>query len=272
MNLQDSLFFANYTELSLHECGREKCKPDKVITNDPKAYHLFHYVLYGSGVFSDDVHTFELKKGDLFYIPPGKSAHYHPNKTDPWIYVWIGFGGSRAEKYLQRMGISEQHPIYRDHKSMELKPLFNDLADKYNHSKVLGIDSLSVFLTILHKMMTSEHDQDFLLTAGQTHVREAKQFIENNFQFQVKVTEIADSLSLNPNYLTNLFRAELGISPKRYLSEYRVYKACQMLSGEDVPIKDVAKRVGYPNPLHFSSEFKKIKGVSPSEYRLHNKL
>ncbi len=272
MNLQDSLFLADYTEVSLHECGREKCKAEKVVRNDEKEYHLFHYILYGSGTLVYEDHTYHLKKGDLFYISPGKSGLYYPNPNDPWIYTWIGFAGEKIDKYLQRIGLSDTNPIYRDNKHLELKPLFNDLADKYNHSKFLGIESLAIFLNIIYRMMVSEHKQDFILTARQTHIREAKQFIHNNFQFNVKITDIADSLSLNPNYLANIFKAELGISPKKYLTDYRIYQACQMLSNEETNIQDIARRVGYSNPLHFSAEFKKTKGISPTIYRKQNKL
>lgn len=272
MNGNDRLLEAHFDELALYECGREKCQVGKVIRNDMKAYHLFHYILYGSGTFVFRDETHHLKKGDLFYIPPGESAIYYPSKHDPWIYAWIGFNGSRSEEYLRRIGLNEFQPIYHDYKDLVLKPLFNDLADKYNHSKFLSIESLAVFLNILYKMMIFEHEEDVLLTPKQTHIRMAKQFIENNFQFPIKVTDIADSLSLSPNYLANIFKQELNISPKQYLIDYRMQKACQYLSSSDMQIQDVAKRVGYPKPLHFSAEFKRVKGISPSRYRSMNQL
>ena len=272
MNGNDALLVANFNELALYECGREKCQVGKVIKNDVKSYHLFHYVLYGSGTFVFREETHHLKKGDLFYIPPGESAVYYPSKHDPWIYTWIGFAGDRAEDYLKRIGLNEYQPIYHDNKDLVLKPLFNDLADKYNHSRFLNIECLAVFLNILYKMMIINHEEDVMLTPKQTHIRMAKQFIENNFQFQIKITDIADSLSLSPNYLANIFKEELGISPKQYLIEYRMQKACQYLTSSEMLIQDIAKRVGYPNPLHFSAEFKRMKHVSPTIYKNTNQL
>lgn len=272
MNQADNLLLANYTELSLHECGREKCQPGKVITLDVKSYHLFHYVLYGSGTFIYKERTYQLKKGDMFYIPPGESALYYPSENNPWIYTWIGFSGTKSDLYLKRIGIAETRPIYQDSKELGLKPLFNELADRYNHSQFLSIECLAIFMNILYKMMIADHSEDVILTPKQTHIRMAKQFIENNFQFKIKVTDVADALSLSPNYLANIFKEELGISPKQYLIEYRMQKASQLLSNGEMTIKDVAKRVGYANPLHFSAEFKRIKRMSPTQYKNQNEL
>lgn len=50
----ETLFLANYEEVSLHECGKEICKPDKLVIFDQKPYHMFHYVTHGSGTFIYD--------------------------------------------------------------------------------------------------------------------------------------------------------------------------------------------------------------------------
>jgi AraC-like DNA-binding protein len=272
MNRNNPLLTADFSELVLHECGREKCQPGKIIKNDVKNYHLFHYILYGHGTFVFQGQTYQLKKGDLFYIPPGEQAIYYPSKQNPWIYTWIGFAGNRTSAFLSRVGLDANHPIYQDGKDLPLKPLFNELADTYNHAKYLNLECLAVFLNIVYKMMILNHESDVMLTPQQSHIRMAKQFIENNFQFPIKIYDIADSLSLSPNYLANIFKQELGLSPKQYLIEYRIQKACQYLSSSDSLIKDIAKRVGYKNPLHFSNEFKRIKQVSPTEYKKHNQL
>lgn len=272
MNDTNGILKADFKDLTLNECGREKCQPGKVITNDVKAYHLFHYILYGSGTFVFQDKVYNLKKGDLFYIPPGETAKYYPKEGNPWIYTWVGFSGERSNYFINRLGLSYANPIYKDTKSYDLNQMFNELADKYNYSKYLSIELLSVFLNILYKMIIVNHEDEIILSARQTHIRMARQFIENNFQFKIKIIDIADSLSISPNYLANIFKQELGKSPKQVLTEYRMQKACNLLTNTRLNIAETAKRVGYPNPLHFSAEFKKIKGVSPKKYKIHNGL
>ena len=272
MIIRDPLLDASFEELALHECGREKCQVGKVIKNDKKSYHLFHYVLNGGGTFVYNDETYKLYKGSIFYIPPGEQAIYYPDEDNPWIYSWVGFSGERSEEFLNRLRLNEENVIYHDSGDLPLKPMFNDLADKYNHSKYLNLECLAIFMNILYKMTITDHEDDVILSPKQSHIRMAKEFIANNFQFKIKVTDIADSLSLSPNYLANIFKEILGISPKQYLTEYRMQKACQYLSSQDIMIKDVAKRVGYPNALHFSAEFRRIKNMSPTMYQHTNKL
>lgn len=267
MDYSKELYLANFKDLSLHESGKERCQPGKVIQLDIKDYHLFHYIASGAGTFIFGGQIYHLKKGDLFYIPPHMTAKYYPNETNPWTYVWVGFNGTKSDAYVRRMNLSQSNPIYHGSKDQELRTLFLELSDKYNHAKYLNMEVLSIFIKILYRMMVSGNQKDVLLTTNESHIKMTKQFIENNFQFKIKITDIADSLSISPNYLANIFKTELGITPKEMLTEYRMKKATEYLNHTQMLIKDVALKVGYSNALHFSAEFKRVYKVSPLEYR-----
>jgi two-component system response regulator YesN len=78
---------------------------------------------------------------------------------------------------------------------------------------------------------------------------------------------LADIVSVHPNYLTQKFRRQTGFSCIQYLAKTRMEKAKQLLDQTDLKISDIAEKVGYENPLYFSSYFKKWVGLNPSEYR-----
>lgn len=58
-----------------------------------------------------------------------------------------------------------------------------------------------------------------------------------------------------------------GQSPKAYLSELRIRQACTLMKKSDISITAIAASVGFENSLYFSKVFKKIKGITPTEYR-----
>ena len=99
-----------------------------------------------------------------------------------------------------------------------------------------------------------------------------EEYIANNYQFALTVKQIADSLGLAPNYLANIFDQVLGISPKQYLISYRIDKACELLLMTDLPVAEIAARVGYTDPFYFATAFRKERKQSPREYRKSNKL
>lgn len=78
---------------------------------------------------------------------------------------------------------------------------------------------------------------------------------------------LADIVSVHPNYLTQKFRRQTGFSCIQFLAKTRMEKAKQLLNHTDLKIGDIAEKVGYENPLYFSSYFKKWVGLNPTEYR-----
>lgn len=266
----DHIFFANFEELSLHESGREQCGIDKYVDITVKNYHLFHYVLNGEGTLLLDGKKYHLKKGHIFYIPPNTKAVYYPNKKNPWMYAWVGFNGSRAEAYLKRIGINIKNPIFNDQKSYKLSSLFISLVDSFYHTKYLNIDALATFMKIIYQMTIMHDDKDQVITIKESYIRSAKQYIENNYQYKIKVSDIADALGLTPNYLANVFKEELDATPKQYLTHYRMLIASELLVKTNLNIKEIANEVGYKNPFHFSNEFKKVYNTSPTDYRIKN--
>ena len=99
------------------------------------------------------------------------------------------------------------------------------------------------------------------------YINKAIEFIQNNYHNSIKVTDIADYLCLNRSYLTSIFQNNLNMSPQKFLIEFRITKAAELLYNTDLPIGNIAYSCGYSDPLAFSKAFKKIKGVSPKEYR-----
>ena len=62
------------------------------------------------------------------------------------------------------------------------------------------------------------------------------------------------------------FMKRFQMSPKRFLLEYRIERACAMLVGTDLSIQEISNSVGFEDPFYFSRAFKEIKGLSPRQY------
>jgi AraC family transcriptional regulator of arabinose operon len=251
--------------LKIYECGREKCTPEKDIRNANKKYHLFHLVLNGFGYFEYKEEKFKLKKGDIFFIPKNTSCRYYPKRSEPWEYVWLGIEFDDLEQILTNVGVNEDNRIFKD-KSNELRNLFLSLVDVYKQSKEESYLALGYAYLILGKINSSKKETK-PFSAEIAYVNQAKEFIRNNYQFPIRITQIADSLSITPEYLSALFRKNEGCSTKQYLINERISKALNILKETDTSIKDIAKNTGFENQLYFSNSFKKAINISPSEYR-----
>ena len=82
--------------------------------------------------------------------------------------------------------------------------------------------------------------------------------------------EISNHVGINRKYLTKLFNEKMDNSPKNYLIQYRINKACRLLKQSTLSIQEVSHSVGYTDALVFSKIFKKVVGTCPREYRSAN--
>lgn len=95
----------------------------------------------------------------------------------------------------------------------------------------------------------------------------AKHFITENLDQEISREDIARYVHLNPDYLSRIFKKELGISVIDYLIELRIEMAKKLLRDTNMRVSDVAGQVGYSNFSHFSKLFKKKVGVNPNQYK-----
>lgn len=256
----------NYIELRLLEWGREICVPNKAIVYSKKKYHLFHYVVSGKGHFEIGGKKYELHRGMIFYIPPETDAKYAPDYEDPWVYEWLGFDGAYVEKYLKAAGISIFNPIYNDNKK-EIRRFFSEINNEANAVGYLNIVCLGLAYELFGNLTREYEKSDNPYSTKAMHIQKAKEFILNNYQFEIRITDIASNVGVSPNYLANVFAELENSSPKKFLIDTRMQKAALLLKTGEYKIKTVGQIVGYKNQLHFSNEFKKYYGVSPLAYK-----
>lgn len=98
-------------------------------------------------------------------------------------------------------------------------------------------------------------------------VEKVQRYMEEHLGEEFSREQAAESVYLNPAYLSRLFRRETGYSLTDYLVKIRIAKARIMLEKTNNRVSDVAINVGYANFSHFSKLFKKMTGLTPQEYR-----
>lgn len=95
-----------------------------------------------------------------------------------------------------------------------------------------------------------------------------KEFIANNYQNEtLSIKDISEHVFLSSSYICTLFKNETGQTLNQYLTDFRIDKAKKLLTDPRYKITDISARVGYSDGNYFGKTFKKLVGMSPSEYR-----
>lgn len=98
-------------------------------------------------------------------------------------------------------------------------------------------------------------------------VRTAKNIFDSRFDETIDLRELAGSLYINADYFRHIFSKSLGESPLSYLIRRRLEYACELLKSTDLPVGEIAVRVGLDNVYYFSRLFRKRHGMTPSAFR-----
>jgi YesN/AraC family two-component response regulator len=92
-------------------------------------------------------------------------------------------------------------------------------------------------------------------------------YIEKTPLDQITLKEAAETIHINPSYLSQLFKQQLNKKFVDYITELRIEESKRLLQNTTLRMSEIAERVGYSDLAYFSNNFKRIVGSSPSEYR-----
>jgi AraC-like DNA-binding protein len=96
---------------------------------------------------------------------------------------------------------------------------------------------------------------------------EATAILASEFSRPTKVEDVARRLATSPRQLQRVFAEVYGVGFRAYLRRVRMCRAAELLATTDLPVKEVAQRVGYRDASQFSKAFKRTRGVTPTEAR-----
>ncbi len=228
--------------------------------------YIIHYIVSGSGFFETEGRKYYLSKGQSFLIVPNKPIFYYPDPNDPWEYVWFNFYGAQATNILSRCSMSAKNPVAAPSEGFPID-IALELVD--NHGD-LSSGAICKNEALLHLILawyvagypSAEKQVENKLINIAVKVLEDK-FHKKNFN----VDEWSNLLHISRATLYRQFERSFNITPKKYLAQRRVEKACELLKTTDLPIKTVAFSVGFDDQLSFSKFFKSNIGNSPKDYR-----
>jgi AraC-like DNA-binding protein/ligand-binding sensor protein len=100
-------------------------------------------------------------------------------------------------------------------------------------------------------------------------ITRAKEFIGSNFEEDLSLGQVAQSVNTSAFYFCKMFKRATGLNFTEYLARVRIEKAKNLLLNPNLRISEIAFAVGFQSLTHFNRVFKKLLGQSPTEYRAH---
>lgn len=257
-----------FKEFHLCFCGYADCKPLHNYGPATRTDYIIHYILEGKGMYQVGEQKYYLSKGQGFLIEPEILTFYQADQEEPWTYLWVGFNGSDAGKLIRDIGLNSRQLIFQCGYGEELRKIVLDML-KHIESTTSNSYYLQGMLYNFFSVLTRDIVSDSMSEQSKEnqYILASIDYIRNNYSKGIKVEDIARFININRSYLYTIFKNKLEISPKDFLTKFRISRAKEQLVLTDLPIEQIADACGYKNTLGFSRAFKQVIGSTPREYR-----
>ena len=262
-------FFTTYHEglgLSVFNCGFQKCEPGFSWGPALRNHHIIHFIASGKGVYEKNGVKYTLGANDGFYCPADEMVFYIADSEQPWEYYWVGFNGVDSPWLLSAAGLSSENPCFKCDNS---EPIVKSMLDIYNsngHNIYNEVEMIGSFYRLMSYIIRENQSTDSIHRKSTDYINLSIKFIEHNYSRLISVNDIAASAGISRSHLYRLFTQELNITPNEYLIQYRLNNACKLLRDSNINISEAAYSSGFSDPLYFSRVFKRVKGMTPTEY------
>jgi AraC-like DNA-binding protein len=245
--------------------------------------HSFFEICYafaGRGEFKICGETYEVKAGDVFVAKPDEPHEIMADKKDPLeIYFWSYTLVPPAKRQtspndidtLLRAFLTTAKRVQHDMAQMErtLELLTDEVVRReVGYSQVIqGL--VTKLLLDAARAVTNIHVPSAreLRSPGDAAVDLMMRYLHDNYDRAISVQDVAAQVHLSERHARRLFLETTGKSMKQYLTLLRLDVAKQRLLSEEETISDIAYAVGFNDVRHFSTTFRSIVGVTPSEFR-----
>lgn len=252
--------------LFVQNTGRQQCGAGYGWGPGVRDHFLLHHILSGQGTCIINSRKYLLHAGDSFLVYPDTTIHYYADAADPWEYVWVGFNGMDAERYVAMTDFSRESPVLAGEEGAAIAGLLEKIYRAYGTSTWENLAMTGKLYALLSHLVEQAQRGKTPRRDALDCAEAAADYIVNHFAEPLTVEQLADHFSVSHSSLYRKFIKRYQMSPKRFLLEYRIDRACILLSTTDHSVQEVSNSVGFDDPFYFSRVFKEIRGVSPRRY------
>jgi AraC-like DNA-binding protein len=209
-----------------------------------------------------------IKPGECVLIPSMLEHHFHGAGGRPFDFLNITFRGDIDSSIACKAIFLNQ-----EERSVMLK-MKNEYLTENRFSHELIILMLNQLLLSLQRRLTgSGFERNTVQITGENNlnhrtavISRALNFIRNNYMRDITAESVSKHSGVSASYLRNLMQRETGHNFRHHLREIRMETAQRLLRESTDNISDIAAKVGYSSLPHFCDAFKKVSGMTPTEF------
>lgn len=230
--------------------------------------NLLLYCTAGRGKLSvGDWHS-EVLPGNIMLLPQGVTHAYRANPADPWTLYWVHFQGASTRVFMQYLGYREDKPLVDAGVSPLLIGAFTSLLEvrRTGYSTRAFINAANHLRHLLTQISLEMSAHAGRLQSG-FELEHVQAYMLEHIDQPLSLDALARVANMSKYHFSNRYKDLTGYSPIRHFLNMKMEHACYLLDSTELGVGEIARRVGYEDPLYFSRLFRKTIGSSARKYR-----
>lgn len=228
---------------------------------------LLIYTVEGMGTLQYEGKTHFLEKGSIAYIDCRKFHRYEAFSNHPWEFFWVHFDGIQARDFYQEYekgGFQIQRVLEENELQMQWWRMIA-LSQKKNITTELQVNQLLHFiLSDLLIQNTFPGKNEFYVPL---YIDEICKYIQSLFAENITLEDCAKLVNRSKFHVAKEFKKYMGVTINEYQILERMARGKELLKYSDLPIAEIATRIGIQNTSHFINLFRDREHVTPLNYR-----
>lgn len=228
--------------------------------------YMINYTLEGEGLFTYDGKETIVKAGDLIFIKNYKKHSLKPIKGQKWTFCFLHIYENELVANIYQKIFLKEGSILHNYPVDLIKPEFLKIVDGLkNSSGERGFQiSSAAYDLLMNICIFSEKN---LSPKTSKRIDSVVDFINNNFNRNIKMKDILEHSFFSKNHLERLFKEEMNTTISDYIFEKRLSLAKELLLTTNLPISIIAEQVGLSEYRSLYHMFLKAMDMTPNEYR-----
>ncbi|MCL6606046.1 MAG: AraC family transcriptional regulator [Paenibacillus sp.] len=257
-NLKVDLFMADYN----------LCSTDWRDIDYTPDYSKFYFICEGEGWLKIGDQDCYPKPGQLILMPEGIKQSYSYISGDPFLKYWCHFSAKVGDINLFK--ILELSEVCINADPNVVKGIFSEITNYAKSDAVYAHLLAKGKLMELFSYFIMNIDLDGIIFKNLNTIEKLTKilaYIDSNIEQNISVHELAEIAFMHPNYFMRFFKQKIGVPPIQYITRKKIDKAKELLTSTPRTVSEIAEQLGFSDLFYFSKQFKKIVGLTPTDFR-----
>jgi len=244
-------------------------KSEKIIPHYHDIHELY-YMLEGKTTYFIDNEIYNVEKGDFVFIPKGSihATDYEKGKNERLLVCFEDeYFEGKAEKLREQIMPLRVISIPQEQSSV-IESLLLKIEEEYRlqeNGKELLLELYIKELLVL--ICRYRYERKSNVCAADKIIYDISEYIKNYFNEDITLASLSKTFAVSESYLSRKFKAVAGVGVNQYITIVRINNGVRLLRESKLTIMEVAQKCGFNDSNYFAAVFKKMKGVTPLNYR-----